>query len=855
MHFNSFNLVHQSFKVAFYKIYFNMIRKYQNIVLLFLVLFANKLNAQNLSVSNSPAVKQTDFSLVSNNSVAAIAISDEDYMAVKLAANFFAEDVKRVSGRLPKIINNISVPVPQIVIAGTLGKSAIIDKLVATGKITNINKIKGHWEASLWQVVNNPAPGVKKALVIIGSDRRGTAYGLMQLSKKIGVSPWYWWADVPVIQRKMMTISIPVAMWDEPAVKYRGIFINDEDWGINEWARKNFETGFGNGVGPKTYEKVFELMMRLRLNYLWPAMHEVSKEFGDTPENVELADRYGIVAGSSHCEPMLYNNVHWNEKLRGNWNYSLNRDTIYNVWKQTALARGSKEAVWTMGIRGIHDRGMETPPTTIPDRINLLEQVFTDQRDLINEHVSKEWGPVAQCFVPYKEVLPVYDAGLKVPDDVTLVWVDDNFGYIRRLSNPTERNRSGGSGLYWHLSYYGSPHSYTWLNSTSPALMWEEFDKAWENQTRTMWVINVGDIKPMELGIDYFSRLAWNPEAQGPDAQPKFLKAFLGEHFETEMVAPLTQLLNAYYHLGTVRKPELMNRTWALSLSDKNADQLKTEYENLRKIESSVAAKIASSKQEAYNEMIGIPARIMSATALIFMHDRAIVFGSDSMTHKAEIDRLKTFLEKQVENYNNIAGGKWKYMMPGTVTGKYLLAWNSQVAWPWGETAKPDTSKKASYPYLIKNASSASRQTNSKGAKWTQVPGLGTSGQAMALKPVRLAATWDSTDVSAPTLEYNFATNGKGVKVQIDFLPSFRIYPGMQLRVAVGIDNKFIKTVEVPGSSGKEDENGPNRNQGIRNNYVRATIDLPGLNAGSHRLFIRAMDPGAVIDKISFFTE
>jgi hypothetical protein len=803
-------------------------------------------------------VKQTtgskaNFPLVTKNSLSFIYVDSNDFEVVKKSAGLFASDVERVTSQTPKTVSNSNELKDYVVIIGTIGSSDLLNKLVTLKKL-RIDNVKNGWERFLIQTINNPFPNVKQALVIAGSDRRGTAYGVFSVSQAIGVSPWYWWADVPVAKSNDLFIKPINYTSKSPGVKYRGIFINDEDWGINQWARKTFEKEFGSGVGPKTYEKVFELMLRLRLNYIWPAMHEVSKEFGDTPENVELADRYGIVAGSSHCEPMLYNNVHWNERQRGNWNYSINRDTIYNVWKQTAMARGDKEAVWTTGIRGIHDRGMETPPTTIPERINVVEKVFKEQRELIGQYVTGKWGPVAQCFVPYKEVLPIYDAGLKVPDDVTLIWVDDNFGYIRRLSNPTERIRSGGSGLYWHLSYYGGPHSYTWLNTTAPALMWEEFHKAWENGARTMWVINVGDIKPMELGIDYFSRLAWNPETQGTDAQAEFLKSFLSENFGNSLITPLTQLVDEYFHLGTVRKPELMNRAWALSLSDKSAAQLKSEYERLLKMESSVAGKMPVVYRGAYAELIGIPSKILAASGLIFMHDRDIIYGADSLVKKPEIDRLRTFIDDEVENYNNIGEGKWKFMMPGAVTARNLTAWNSQVAWPWGELAKPDTSKKAIEPNVIRLASSADRKTSVGIAKWTLVPGLGASGQAMALKPVDIKSVWDATNATAPTLEYNFKSDGKGCKVVIDFLPAFRTYPGMQLRVAVGVDDKLISTVEVPGSDGKEDENGPNRNQGIRNNYVRATIDLAGLEAGSHRLFIRAVDPGAVIDKVSFLT-
>lgn len=853
--------------------------------LLFLLL-AGKTFAQPITVSSAPS--STGITLVGTKTVAAIAIDENDYPVVKLAASLFAEDVGRVTG---KTLYIGAKSAPQMILAGTLGKSQLIDRLITQGKLKDIEMIKGHWEATLWQMVDDPAPGVKKALVIVGSDRRGTAYGLICLSKLIGVSPWYWWADVPVMHKNTVTISIPKPTWDKPAVKYRGIFINDEDWGINLWARNNFEKDFAQGVGPKTYEKVFELMLRLRLNYLWPAMHAVSKEFGNTPENIALADRYAIVAGSSHCEPMLYNNVHWDEKVKGRWNYSTNRDTIYNTWKNTVLDRKDKEAVWTLGIRGIHDRGMETPPSTNTDRIDLLEQVFKDQRDLIHRYVAPQYGPVAQCFVPYKEVLPVYDAGLKVPDDVTLMWVDDNFGYIRRLSNLSERKRTGGSGLYWHLSYYGAPHSYTWINTTPPALLWEEFHKAWENEARTIWVINVGDIKPMELGIDYFSRLAWDPEGQHADAQPKFLTAFLAENFSNNATTRLYELVTDFYHLGTIRKPELMNRHWALSLSPQTAQKLLSAYEDLLNREHLIAAKVPVTERDAYTELIGFPTRILAATGLIFMHDRAQILGNTPQDNppqsntpvgntqqdlQHEIRRLKASLDAEVEDYNlKIAGGKWKDMMPGAVTGKNLPAWSSQVAWPWGETNQPDTARREPDPDILRIAASADHQsapapavppasgatptaaqpappTPPKTARWIEVPGLGRSGRAMALEPAIPTATWDSADPSAPTLRYDFHANGKASRVILYFLPTFRLYPGMQLRVGVGVDDHLLATIEVPGSSGKEDENGLNRNQGIRNNYVTATVDLRALPAGEHSLFIRAVDPGAVIDAIGF---
>jgi len=819
--------------------------------LLFLVLASSmgtsNAVAQQLSVSTAPTVKGA-MPIVSEKTIAPVVVDAGDFEVVKIAANLFAGDVQRITGKRPAVANGITAPV--MILAGTIGHCQLIDRLAASGKLKDMDQIRGHWEATLCQFVKDPFPGVTQALIIAGSDRRGTAYGLMQLSKQIGVSPWNWWADVPVPHHKQLFVSVTAPFHDEPAVKYRGIFVNDEDWGLNQWAKKNFDPAFGN-IGPKTYAKIFELMLRLRLNYIWPAMHECSTEFGSVPENAALADRYGIVAGSSHCEPMLCNNIHWSEKLRGPWNYSLNRDTIYNYWQEMAKARNSEEAVWTMGIRGIHDRGMETPPTALPDRLKLVTEVFHDQQQLLDSYVTKQWGPVAKCFVPYKEVLPIYDAGLKVPDDVTLVWVDDNFGYIRRLSGPDERKRSGGSGVYWHLSYYGYPHSYTWLNTTPPALMWEELYKAWQNDARRMWVINVGDIKPMEVGIDYFSRLAWNPDAAGAGSQPMFLEKFATEQFGSVKAKEIAALLGEFYRLGTIHKPEMMNRAWALSLTDAEAAGLRRSYEMLLKADAGIFSALPQATKDAYFEMVGFPARILAASGLIFLADRDIVSGMDKQAAGEKITQFRLLIDKEVSRYNEqIAGGKWKYMMPGAVTGQDPTKWSSQVSWPWGEkmTAvlpSPKTERQ------WRDAAAADHISGDGKVKWVAVSGLGASGRAVVLSPATLQASWTVGDAGSPALEYRFQGKAKDGEVLIDFLPTFRIFPGMHLRVSVSVDNGDPQILEVPGSDGSEDENGPNRNQGIRNNYVRGHVPISGLSDGNHVLKIRAMDPGVVIDRIS----
>lgn len=821
------------------------------IVLGFIALYSGVTCASALSLKDAVSTA-ADFPIVVNGRPADILVEKSETEVVRRAADLLSVDIERVSSVKSKVADAGAAGRNTFaIIGGTLGKSALIDKLAAAGKLKNWQRIKGRWEATLLQIVDKPFPGVERALVIVGSDRRGTAYGLMRISQTIGVSPWYWWADVPPAQRETLVVSTPSAEIDAPAVKYRGIFINDEDWGLHEWARQTFETEVG-AIGPKTYEKVFELMLRLRLNYIWPAMHEVSKEFHSIPENIEMAHRYGIVAGASHCEPMLFNNANWSEKESGKWDYTLNRDTIYSVWEAQAKGRGDKEGVWGLGIRGIHDRGMQGPKD-IPSRIKILNEVFKAQEGILDNHVTKEWGPVAQAFVPYKEVLPIYDAGLEVPEEATIVWVDDNFGYIRRLGKPEERRRPGGAGVYWHLSYYGGPHSYLWINTTAPALMWEELHKAWENDARTIWVVNVGDIKPMEIGMNYFSEFSWNPEAFGPDSQPRFLQQFARENFGPKLASFIADFLSEFYRLGTIRKPELMLRGWAVGLSDERAKELRLAYENLMKAEEKLAAAIPAESRDAYFELIGFPARVLAASGLIFMADRAIQFGENSAESAEEIAGRRAFLDNQVAHFNNVtANGKWNHMMPGLTTAKRLTAWNSQVRWPWGEKiSDPPSKPEEPRGRVWRDAASADRQSGSVTARWTAIAGLGHTAKAVALKPATIKSSWTENNKAGPALEFRFDCKGGDDEVWIDFLPTFRLFPGMQLRVAISVDSQPPTVVEVPGSNGNEDENGPNRKEGIQNNFVRARVTLPRLTAGKHVLHVRALDPGVVIDRLS----
>jgi hypothetical protein len=428
-------------------------------------------------------------------------VDKEDFKVARIAAECLATDVERVTGVSPALKNELRELSGPAVLIGTIGKSAAIDELIRSGKL-EVKPIAGQWESFVIATVTNPAPGVSAALVIAGSDRRGTAYGVFTLSEAIGVSPWVWWADVPPQRRASLVLGATAITSLPPSVKYRGIFINDEDWGLQPWAANTFEPETGD-IGPKTYAKVFELLLRLKANYIWPAMHDCTKAFNIYPRNKLVADDYAIVMGSSHCEQMLRNNVtEYDVEKYGPWDYEKNRTNILAYWQQRLEDNGKFESIYTVGMRGIHDSGMPGGGDT-QQKVARLQRVIADQRELIAKAINPDPASVPQIFCPYKEVLTLYQNGLNVPEDVALVWPDDNHGYIRQLSSPAEQKRRGGSGVYYHISYWGAPEDYLWLCTTPPALIWEEMHKACEHGARSVWVVNVGDIKPAEIGLGH----------------------------------------------------------------------------------------------------------------------------------------------------------------------------------------------------------------------------------------------------------------------------------------------------------------------------------------------------------------
>jgi hypothetical protein len=498
------------------------------------------------------------FPLVSDQAVANIFVADEDWKVVRIAAGDLARDVERVTGRKPAVKQATAGLSENAVLVGTLGRSPVIDRLVKDRRL-DVRDVQGRWESFVIAAVADPLPGVRRGLVIAGSDRRGTAYGVYELSRRIGVSPWYWWADVTPDRRETLHVSPERLQVGPPAVKYRGIFINDEMWGIRPWAAKNFAPDEGLGLGPKTYARIFELLLRLRANYLWPAMHRGTIPFNCYPQNKVVADDYAIVMGSSHIEPMLRNNIagaEWDREGGGEWDYQKNPAAIRDYWARRLAANGQFENVYTLGMRGKDDEPMNGG-STVREKIALLEQIFADQRHLLAQHVNPDPTQVPQVFIPYTEVLGLYNAGMKVPDDVILCWPDDNFGYLRRLPTAAEQTRPGGSGVYYHIQWLnGATTAYTWLNTTPPALIWEEMNKAWEYGARKLWVLNVGDIKPGEIGTEFFLDLAWDPQRYRHDNVRDFLVRWAARDLDPRFAEEIAGIMEDYFRLGFTRRPE-----------------------------------------------------------------------------------------------------------------------------------------------------------------------------------------------------------------------------------------------------------------------------------------------------------
>ena len=628
----------------------------------------------------SPETKYA-FTLASPRQTAAILYDASDAAVVKRAAELFAADVEAVTGRRPQVTSATGETGPAVIV-GTVGGSALIRRLSEAGKIDTA-PLEGAWERYLIQTVANPLPGIRKALVIAGSDRRGAAYGLFTLSELIGVSPWYWWADVPVKKHAALHVDAPATYSQTPSVRYRGIFLNDEDWGLTPWASQTFEPERGN-IGPRTYAKVCELLLRLKANYLAPAMHPVSTSFNQIPENKLVADTFAIVMGSTHCEPLLLNTAsEWDTQTMGPWNYDKNKEGINRVLTQRVRENSPYENVYTLALRGLHDGAMST---TLPmhEKVRMLQQALLDQRQILAENIDRPVETVPQAFTPYKEVLEIYSNGLELPDDVTIVWPDDNYGYMKRLSGVREQRRTGRSGVYYHVSYLGVPHSYLWFSTTPPSLMYEELRKAYDTTADRLWLLNCGDLKGSEMQVSLFLDMAWDIGRFTADNVVTYPARWLAGIFGEAYYDRLEAMTREHLRLAFPRKPEYMGWGYHWNRFDHNCEQLTdtdfsfTNYdeaprrlEAYRKLGARAEAllhEIGDEARPAFYQLVYYPLRgaeLMNRMTLGGQRNRWYARQGRAATNavRDEVQRCYDSLQVITRGYNSLLGGKWNHMM------------------------------------------------------------------------------------------------------------------------------------------------------------------------------------------------
>ena len=707
------------------------------------------------------------------------------------------------------------------IIVGTVGKSPLL-KVVSA----DVSALAGKKQAFLLQVL----PDGK--LLVAGSDSHGTAYGIMELSRLIGVSPWEWWADVTPEKKTSFVLSAEYQTLQSPSVEYRGIFINDEDWGLMPWSSQTYEPSDVKGhIGPKTNARIFELLLRLRANTYWPAMHECTLPFFLTEGNRKVAEEYGIFIGSSHCEPMVCSAAgEWRRRGQGDYDYVNNSASVYKFWEDRVKEVAQQGNIYTLGMRGVHDGQMQGAKT-VAEQKAVLERVLKDQRGLLQKYVNKDVTAIPQAFIPYKEVLDIYNAGLQVPDDVTLIWCDDNYGYIRHFPTAEERARKGGNGIYYHVSYWGRPHDYLWLGTFSPYLLHQQMKLAYDRGIQKMWVLNVGDIKPAEYQIELFLDMAWNIDEVNEIGVTAHLKSWLEREFGSNCAEELLPAMEAHYQLSYIRKPEFMGNTREeerdpkykvikdLPWSEQTISERLRSYTVLSDVVERIESNIPADRQDAYFQLVKYPVQAAAQmnrkilTAQLARHSKVDWKQSD-----AAFDSIASLTQQ----YNSLQNGKWNRMMdfqprklpvfkrvehttatePMVTDRKMLCKWNAMEC----TYGKP-------VPY----------------------EGLGYERKAAGIR-------------KGSSLTFAFDDYGKdSVEVEIRLLPSHPL-DEKQLRFAISVDEAVPQTVsyETKGRSEEWKEN-VLRNQAIRK------VTLPINKQASHKLVITALDEGVVLDQVILY--
>jgi len=603
---------------------------------------------------------QGSFCLARGDRLATIYVDSCDYPGVVRAVKDLQADIERVTGRKPILTHERAGLEANAIIVGTIGKSPIIDGLIRDRKI-DATQIAGKWESFLIEVAPEPVPGVAVGLVIAGSDKRGTIYGVYDLSGQIGVSPWYWWADVPVPHRDALFVRAGRYIEGPPAVKYRGIFLNDEEPALGRWAVEKY-----GGFNHKCYEKVFELILRMKGNYLWPAMWWASFN-SDDPLNPQLADEYGIVMGTTHHEPMMRAHAEWRNAKAGAWNYESNAEKLREFWTEGIQRMGSRESMVTLAMRGDGDMAMSESTN-----IALLEKIVADQRQILADVTGRDVTTIPQLWALYKEVQDYYDKGMRVPEDVTLLLCDDNWGNLRRLPRSEDPSRRGGYGIYYHFDFVGGPRNYKWVNTCPIARTWEQMHLAYRHGVDRIWLVNVGDLKPMEFPIEFFLDYAWDPDRWPAEHLPRYTRLWAQQQFGPEHASAIAEILSAYTKYNSRRKPEMLAPDTYSLVDYREAETIVSDYNKLAEEAERINKALPSEYRDAYYQLVLHP-----VTACANLNELHVTVGRNRLYAKqgrAATNDLAKRVEElfakdaEISHYYNkvMAGGKWNHMMDQT---------------------------------------------------------------------------------------------------------------------------------------------------------------------------------------------
>ena len=753
-----------------------------------------------------------------------------EHSCVQLAAANLQNDILQVTGLKPAL--NESTPT---ILIGTVGVNKQIDAWVKQGLLSDL---KGKTEKFIIKTIGNQ-------VVIAGSDKRGTVYGIYELSRQIGVSPWYYWADVPVEKHSDLYIIKGEYTDGEPAVRYRGLFLNDEAPCLTSWVKNTFGTNYGDH---RFYEKVFELILRLKGNYLWPAMWGWAF-YADDPENLKTADAMGIMMGTSHHEPMARNHQEYarDRKGWGAWNYSTNKENLDRFFREGIERMKGTDDIVTIGMRGDGDEAMGNSTDT-----KLLENIIDNQRRIIKEVTKRPAKETPQIWALYKEVQDYYDAGLRVPDDVTVLLCDDNWGNVRRLPTAEEQKRKGGWGLYYHVDYVGAPRNTKWINVTPTQNMWEQLQLAYNGGIQKLWILNVGDLKPMEYPIQLFMDMAWNPQKYNADNLLCHTRAFCAESFGEDQACEAASILNLVSKYNGRITSEMLDAT---TYTTEEFAKVVAEYQALEARALRQFITLKPEYQDAYRQVILFPVQAMGNIYEMYyaqaMNLKLAEQGDPEANSWAERCR-QAFKRDSLLNlqYNKeIAGGKWDGMM----TQKHISYkdWNdwfpADVCPELKEVALPATGPTflPRHGYISMEAEHTYSRTDAGEAKWTVIPYMGRTLSGIALMPYttgtdggKLVYRWKGE--TPATVKVHVVT-----KSTLDFLDK----GGMVYEVSIDEGQPVSANFNV------------NLNEKPQNIYtiyyptvarrvVEQVVELPVGKGDCHTLTIHPQDPGIVFEKI-----